>query len=506
MANFHTNLLVVAASERDMLKVLRLGARNVLACADNTCLSLRNFEHYENAAALYRQLEGYLEGWYAYALSGASETTVQTAGGADARGLPEKSAVTWGANELGRAAIADGMGGLASHLGGLAEGPNVKIRVSMAPTARPLSDAADVRLDEYAGLLVLSMAYSTAWEPNSGDVDAFFELLETGDYGATFLDADEGDGYSEVSAFCGLHHGGRGLKDLDAPRANGLVDALELRRDAERYARVDREGIHDLAELAYAVAVCRWPEYESAQHARCCDEYYEHHDGDEEGDFELWYEKNYPQEIDYEAEYEENWRGGSGDGSLCSGAPFEGRSGSSLGSGRIDWIAPTEADLRRVGACLADMVRRLPIHAMLDDETHEVNQSAIASALAGDEVLITSTWSSSNPDVPVDLRVKGTDGVEFGYLGGGDLWSKIDLRVPTGDLLATIACLLPHLAARVDKAVPIALRSGHARHSIFIVRIELRDGSYERIEEDARALLSRPCDKRDGCSSVKRGC
>lgn len=58
-----------------MLKALGLGARNLLACADNTRFSLRSFEDYENAAALYRQLEGYLEGWYACALSGASATT-----------------------------------------------------------------------------------------------------------------------------------------------------------------------------------------------------------------------------------------------------------------------------------------------------------------------------------------------------------------------------------------------------------------------------------------------
>ena len=53
--------------------------------------------------------------------------------------------------------------------------------------------------------------------------------------------------------------------------------------------------------------------------------------------------------------------------------------------------------------------------------------------------------------------------------------------------------------------MPIALRSGHARHSIFIVRIELADGAYERIEEDALALLARRCSERNSRSSVKRG-
>lgn len=111
-----------------MLKALGLGARNLLACADNTRFSLRSFEDYENAAALYRQLEGYLEGWYACALSGASATTAQSADGADMRGLPEPRTATWAANELGRAAVTDGVERLASHFGNLAGSPSVWTR------------------------------------------------------------------------------------------------------------------------------------------------------------------------------------------------------------------------------------------------------------------------------------------------------------------------------------------------------------------------------------------
>lgn len=179
MANFHTNLFVVAANEQDMLKVLKLSARNFAACADTTQFSLENFEQYGSVSALYRQLKGYFEGWYEYALSGVSGGT-------------ETGAVTWGVNELGRKALSGGSERLTSYYRNRTGNPDLEISVVNAPTARPLSDSADVRLDEYAGTFVLSLGYSTAWEPNSGDVDAFFTLLEAGDYGVAFLDADEG--------------------------------------------------------------------------------------------------------------------------------------------------------------------------------------------------------------------------------------------------------------------------------------------------------------------------
>ena len=503
MANYHTNLFVVAASERDMLKVLRLCARNLLAYADETKLALEDLEGCESSAELYNQLRGSLEGWYYYALSGASAAPAHDADGPDAD--QGAGAVTWGVNVSSRAYLADGDDRIANYLSNLLGVPSSEIHVSTAPTARPLSDAAESRFDEYAGTFVLSMTYSTAWEPNSEDIDAFFTLLEPGDYGVAFLDADEGDAYTLVSAFSGLHHGGCGLKDIASPSVDEDRDARDLQKDVEKCVQVRREDIHDLAELAYAVAVCRWPEYESAQHSYCTDDYYEHCQDGEEGNFERWYEENFPDYINYEEEYEKLYPGEAKDGSIDLLAKGGRLSASSIEAKRVDWISPSKDDLAQIGRCLAYMVRLLPIHVMLDDENHPVNQDAIASALAGDEVVITSTWLDSRSRAPVELVITTPDGVEYGRLGNGHLWSMTDSGGEMVNSSATIACLLPHLSARVDKVMPIALRSGSARHSIFIVRIELRDGSCDRIEEDARALLALPCGERDGRSSVKRG-
>lgn len=503
MANYHTNLFVVAASERDMLKVLRLCARNLLAYADETKLALEDLEGCESSAELYNQLRGSLEGWYYYALSGASAAPAHDADGPDAD--QGAGAVTWGVNVSSRAYLADGDDRIANYLSNLLGVPSSEIHVSTAPTARPLSDAAESRFDEYAGTFVLSMTYSTAWEPNSEDIDAFFTLLEPGDYGVAFLDADEGGAYTLVSAFSGLHHGGCGLKDIASPSVDEDREARDLQKDVEKCVQVRREDIHDLAELAYAVAVCRWPEYESAQHSYCADDYYEHCQDGEEGNFERWYEENFPDYINYEEEYEKLYPGEAKDGSIDLLARGGRLSASSIEAKRVDWISPSKGDLAQIGRCLAYMVRLLPIHVMLDDENHPVNQDAIASALAGDEVVITSTWHDSRSRAPVELAITTPDGVEYGRLGNGHLWSMTDSGGEMVNSSATIACLLPHLLARVDKVMPIALRSGSARHSIFIVRIELRDGSCDRIEEDARALLALPCGERDGRSSVKRG-
>ena len=59
MANYHANLFVVAAAERDMLNVLKLCARNLSACSDMTHFILQNYEQYESPIALYRQLEAF---------------------------------------------------------------------------------------------------------------------------------------------------------------------------------------------------------------------------------------------------------------------------------------------------------------------------------------------------------------------------------------------------------------------------------------------------------------
>lgn len=505
MANYHTNLFVVAASERDMLKVLRLCARNLLAYADETRLALEDLEGCETSAEFYNQLRGKLEGYYTYALSGASRVLAHDGDGQGEGARPSTGAVTWGVNEFSRAVLFGGADRIAEHYGELAGIPSSEIRVETAPTARPLSDAAESRFDEYAGTFVLSMTYSTAWEPNSGDIDAFFSLLEPGDYGVAFLDADEGDAYTLVSAFSGLHHGGCGLKDIASPSVDEDRDARDLQKDVEKCVQVRREDIHDLAELAYAVAVCRWPEYESAQHSYCADDYYEHCQDGEEGNFERWYEENFPDYINYEEEYEKLYPGEAKDGSIDLLAKGGRLSASSIEAKRIDWISPSKGDLAQIGRCLAHMVRLLPIHVMLDDVNHAVNQDAIASALAGDEVVITSTWRDSRSRAPVELAITTPDGVEYGRLGNGQLWSMTDSVGEMVNSSATIACLLPHLSARVDKVMPIALRSGHARHSIFIVRIELADGAYERIEEDALALLARRCSERNSRSSVKRG-
>lgn len=451
MANYHTNLLVIAASERDMVKVLKLNVRNFLACAGKTRFALQGLEQYESAPALFGQLEGYFDGFYEVAFSGAASQDLR-------------------------------------------EGADIQ----------PSGESAQTKLNRYGGAFVLSLQYDGTSESNAADVDDFFSLLETGSYGVARFAAGEVSGYESVSVFNGMHPGGEPLELEKYARICGDVDAGVLEADARRLIEVPRESINDLAELAYAVAVCRWPEYESAQYDVCFRVFHDYQGSDNADDFDEWYQERFPQEIDYEEEYERRWSESSESWSAAEKSFFSMLPSFPIESGRIDWITPAAADLKLVGECLAEMVMRLPIHAMLDCDNYEVNQRAIASALAGDEVRITSSWSCSNFDEPVGLAVESLDGVEFGHLGGGELWSKTDSRAPMKNMLCALACLLPYLTARIDKVMPIALRSGCAQCSIFIVRIELGGGLHERIEEGVRALLSQPCADRGRSSSVKR--
>lgn len=435
MANFHTNLVVIAADDCDMAGVLGLCARNLAACPERTRFSCPNLGRYESAAALFRLLAGHLEGCCEVALSGVAARD------------PE---------------------------------------AGLGPEARPAGDSAAVRLDRYGAALVLSLRYETASGSGTEDLDGFFSLLDAGRYGVAALDADEADGYSTVSVLNGLHPGGGSLRGCGQARVDALVDAAALEEDARRLSGVARDGMADLAELAYAVAVCRWPEYESAQHATRMREYYDRLGEGEADAFDAWYQERFPQEIDYEQAYDRRC------GAAAGGRP----------AGRIDWASPEAADSPRALACLADAVALLPLHALLDYDHHEVNQEAIASVLAGDELVVTSVWGERGASPPVELVVSTPDGEELGHLGAaGELWSRFSWDLGTEDVVAAVACLLPHLTARADKVVPRDLKSRRTPHSTFIVRIDLAAGAHDRMGKEACALLALPCAKR-GRSSV----
>jgi len=224
MANFHTNYLVVAADEENMLKVLRRFAQNIHASGVDAEFSYYDLQGIESAQEMYFELHRYISEWYMWSFSSAP---------AGSEGMQQAGAPI----ELGN---------------------GMTVSIAMAPHGRGLSDSATVKMERCGFNWVFSMDYTTAWRSNSDDVDLFFTGLDPGEYGVAFYDADEYDGYESVDTKAGPHHGGTGLFGfLETVRMT--VHDLRSARDEARYT--ERGDIDDLGELANLTALRGWPKY-----------------------------------------------------------------------------------------------------------------------------------------------------------------------------------------------------------------------------------------------------
>lgn len=203
MANFHTNMLAIAANERDMLAVLRQMAAN-LACAKEADYD-DLLEDARDPGHAFSRLRNGLESWYWLAF------------------MPDNA----------------------------------------VPSGRPLSDTGDASLQRFGETYALSLSYSTAWANNAEDVSALFELLPPGSYGVAFLDGDEYDGYSTINSIAGTLRGGCPLWDLEDP-VDIPSDAEDVVGYARSAAANDLAEEQDLGRVASTVAACLWPDYSSA--------------------------------------------------------------------------------------------------------------------------------------------------------------------------------------------------------------------------------------------------
>ena len=245
MANFHTDRLVIAASDEDMQKVLRRFAQNLAANAENTHFDLDSIDGVVSVRDLWRVVRPEIDAYYWLSFAGAPIE----------RDVADAGAEEWGAHQENRAYLSS----IAAAFGSLTPktDDNVDVAFSFAPTARPMSDTADVNIDSYGGNWVLTVSYSTAWEPNSNDLNLFFMGLPEGSYGVAFFDADEYDNFETVNTFCGLHHGRAGMRAAEI-RTDDVVNASELKERKPWLAHVSRSEVSDLAELAEIEAVCGW--------------------------------------------------------------------------------------------------------------------------------------------------------------------------------------------------------------------------------------------------------
>lgn len=200
MANFHSNVLAISASEQDMCKVLWRIAENLNENSGTTEFDISGMESTESARDLYRDV-------------------VRTIGSHYWLCFCESSSVS------------------------------------------PLSDSAAVGMIPTSLGYTLFISYSTAWESNDEDISAFFRSLPAGNYGVTLLDADEEDWYETINMFCGLHRGGKYLRNAKTVLEDDMYEQADL---LERHNATDWDAIRESSDLALVsqhIALAQWNDW-----------------------------------------------------------------------------------------------------------------------------------------------------------------------------------------------------------------------------------------------------
>lgn len=436
MTNYHTDRLVIAASDEDMQKVLRRFAQNLAANAENTHFDLDSIDGVVSVRDLWRVVRPEIDAYYWLSFAGAPIE----------RAVADAGAEEWGAHQENRAYLSL----IAAALGSLAPktDDNVDVAFSFAPTARPMSETADVNIDSYGGNWVLTVSYSTAWEPNSNDLNLFFMGLPEGSYGVAFFDADEYDNFQTVNTFCGLHHGRAGMHAGEI-RTDGVVDASELKERKPWLAHVSRSEVSDLAELAEIEAVCGWSSGW----------------GDDE---------------DYDSGYD--------GGDLLASWDYS-----------INWDNPSGSDLDRIDEAILSVLGRFPWVVGSTGAAYEGRESNVERLVPGQPIQLVADWASPYFH-PCAIQTRDAKGQRLGNLDGNGGGMELSDNARTA-----LACILPHVRACADKVEPRMILDGRKRHSTVIVRLELTDEPLGHIIDEAHELLGKASNQRTVSSVVEEG-
>lgn len=447
MANFHSNMLVIAASDADMQKVLVRMAQNLAAHGEDTGFDISSIDGLRTAGDIFHAIEGAIEQYYWLSFTGAPiDRDVADAGGESWGGHAE--------NEKYLASISAAFGALASL------GDGVSVSFSLASTARPMSDTANVSCESCRDNRVLTIDYDTAWMANSDDIDLFFMGLPEGEYGVEFLDADEYDNYDTISVFCGLHHGRSGLRAAEVMR-DDTIDKRDLVQEKGELSPVSRSLITDLAELANVVGVCGWNVW-----------WIDDEDGDDEGD-EGGFIRFQESGGDYERDPISSW------------------------GYYINWNNPSQSDLLSVDKAVMAVLSRFPWVVGSTGAAYEGRESNVERMLPGHPVKLVSDWTSPYFS-PCEIQTRMAGDERLGNLDdrGGGMGLSDNAR-------AALACILPHVRAYADKVEPLMTLDGRKRNSTLIVRLEIAEGPLKGIFDEVHALLAKPANERSVSSVVE---
>lgn len=240
MANFHENVLAIAANEENMIKVLFRMGTNLVANGVHGGFYLDEIAELDTAKDVYYEVAPALVPNFIYAFAGAPVPA-----GVSASATPGWKSPT--SSEDGFKRQIQMLTKITAQFGGDAPG-GVSVEVTATgPTGQALGDTASLSFERYKKNWLFTIRYVTAWSPNAEDIDVFFMGLSQGEYGVAFYDADEYDGYESISVFSGLHHGCAVMHAAEGDCESGTIemDVLKTRRD--NYSEIE--------EVAHAAVV-----------------------------------------------------------------------------------------------------------------------------------------------------------------------------------------------------------------------------------------------------------
>ena len=433
MANYHTNDLAIAADTENMKKVLLNFAANLAANSEETGFDFHDILGLRSAEGMYQAIESALTCYYWLAFSGAPVD----------EDLSSDNSLGWESSTSSASGYASQVEALERVFSSRFQDADFKFGVR--PSGRPMSEEASVELSRYGDRWVIQLYYSTAWEPNSSDIDSFFLGLPEGEYGVAFLDADECDGYETISVFSGVHHGRALLHDAAEEGEDDSIDSHELWELLKKGRAENRDEIDGLAHLAFNCAVSQWNDWGSWE------EPYE----DDYDDTDSWLEK--------------------------------------LNAPLFNWDNPNEDEFEKISDYVIGVLSTFPFECEVTGAKYLGRNQNIEHCISGSEVCLKSDWNSPYFKY-AGIELFDKEGRSLGNVGG--------YRNPSEDKRAVFACLLPHIRATVVNVETQSSRGDWRKQAHLDVRLELDPIDLPAVLEEMRSLLKLDPEKRSLSSAV----
>lgn len=433
MANYHTNDLAIAADTENMKKVLLNFAANLAANSEETGFDFHDILGLRSAEGMYQAIESALTCYYWLAFSGAPVD----------EDLSSDNSLGWESSTSSASGYASQVEALERVFSSRFQDAGFKFGVR--PSGRPMSEEASVELSRYGDRWVIQLYYSTAWEPNSSDIDSFFLGLPEGEYGVAFLDADEYDGYETISVFSGVHHGRALLHDAAEEGEDDSIDSHELWELLKKGRAENRDEIDGLAHLAFNCAVSQWNDWGSWE------EPYE----DDYDDTDSWLEK--------------------------------------LNAPLFNWDNPNEDEFEKISDYVIGVLSAFPFECEVTGAKYLGRNQNIEHCISGSEVCLKSDWNSPYFKY-AGIELFDKEGRSLGNVGG--------YRNPSEDKRAVFACLLPHIRATVVNVETQSSRGDWRKQAHLDVRLELDPIDLPAVLEEMRSLLKLDPEKRSLSSAV----